>query len=208
VIAIAVGVAYAGGAFSIHGKSPGSAASPSSTHPSPSASGGADVAGISATHAPKATPKPTPVGGDSVAAETPQALCEAWLKDPWRPGVKNWDDEDFDKLSTLAGGPQMVLFYCWKNLPRGFWGSWPFFRFPPRYSNGHWDWTPGNQPPASGDGNSQGGANSQGNNNAQGGPGASNANSQGGPSPPAKANGNSANGNSGSGGPAQSKKHN
>lgn len=90
----------------------------------------------------------------------------------------------------------MVLFYCWKNLPRSFWGSSPFSRYPPRYNNGRWDWTPGNQPPAPGDGNSQGG------------PGAGNANSQGGPNPPAKANANSGDGNSGSGGPARPKKHN
>jgi hypothetical protein len=149
VIAAAVGLAYAGGAFSTHVKSPSSAAPPSSAYASASSGGGAGVAGISATHAPKDKPTPTATAATSNAsADTPQALCEAWLKNPWRPGVKNWDDEDFDKLSTLAGSPQMVLFYCWKKLPRDYWGPAPVFRYPPGYRNGHWAWTPGSNPPA------------------------------------------------------------
>jgi hypothetical protein len=156
VIAAAAGFAYAGGAFSTHVKSLSSAAPPSSAHPSASASGSAGVAGISAAHAPKDKPAPTATAAASNApADTPQALCEAWLKNPWRPWVKNWDDEDFDKLSTLAGSPQMVLFYCWTKLPRDYWGSAPGFHYPPGYSNGHWDWTPGSKPPAQGNGPSQ-----------------------------------------------------
>jgi hypothetical protein len=154
VIALAVGFAYAGGAFSSHVTSQGSAASPSSGHPSASVGGGAGVAGVSAAQAPKDRPTAT----SSAPADASQALCEAWLQNPWRPGVKNWDKEDFDKLSTLAGSPQMVLYYCWTKLPKDDWGS---SHYPARYSDGRWAWTPGSGQPTPGDGNSQGGDNSQ-----------------------------------------------
>jgi hypothetical protein len=171
IIAAAAGLAYAGGAFSAHVKNLSSAAPPSSAHPSASASGGGRVAGISAAHAPKDKPAPTATAATSNApAATPQALCEAWLKNPWRPGVKNWDDEDFAKLSALAGSPQMVLYYCSTKLPRDYWGSAPFFHYPQGYNNGHWAWTPDSNSPAQGNGPSQGsGDSSAGNGSPPGG---------------------------------------
>jgi hypothetical protein len=158
VIAAVVGLAYAGGAFSAHVKTPSAAAPPSGGRPSDSASGSAGVAGVSASQAPAVKPAPaSTAGAGNAPADTGQALCAAWLKNPWQPGVKNWDDDDFNKLSTLAGGPQLVLFYCWKELPRDYWGTGPALNYPPGYSNGHWAWTPGNKPPAPGKDPSQGG---------------------------------------------------
>lgn len=158
VIAATVGFAYAGGVFSAHVKAHNAAAPPTSARPSDSASGSAGVAGVSASQAPAAKPTPTGTAGASnSSADTGQALCRAWLENPWRPGVKNWDADDFNELSTLARGPQMVLFYCWTKLPRDYWGPGPALHYPPGYSNGRWDWIPGNRPPAPGNGNSQGG---------------------------------------------------
>jgi hypothetical protein len=166
VIALTLGVAYAGGVFSANVKSQSSAAPPSSARPGASASGSANVAGVSATHAPKDTPTPTATAATSGSpAGTPLALCEAWLQNPWRPGAKNWDNQDFDKLSALAGGPQMVLFYCWTNLPKSYWGS---VHYLPRYSDGHWAWPPGGKLPLPVNGNSQDGLSDSGG-NSQGG---------------------------------------
>ena len=111
---------------------------------------------MSAAHAPRATPSPSPAATGTASGETPQALCEAWLKDPWRPGVKTWDREDFDQLSTLAGSPQLVLFYCWTQLPMSYWRTVPLPHFPSHSDNGHWAWPAGGKP-APGDGSSQGG---------------------------------------------------
>lgn len=172
VIAAVAGFAYAGGVFSAHVKTVNVASSPSSVRPSDSASGSAGVAaGFGASQAPRDSPRPTAAAGAGNApASTPEALCEAWLKNPWRPDAKNWDEEDFKKLSALAQGPQMVLYYCWTTVPQSFWATVPGLRFPQRYSDGHWDWPPGGKPPAPGNGPAQGGDSGAGNGNS--GPGA------------------------------------
>lgn len=171
VIAAVAGFAYAGGAFSAHVKTVNVAESPSGVRPSHSASQSAGVAGVSASPTPTDQLSPTEGAGVSNAsADTGQALCRAWLQNPWQPHVKNWDDDDFDKLSTLAGSPQLVLFYCWKILPRDYWGTGPAFHYPQRYSNGHWAWVPDDKPPTPGNGPSQGGDSGPGNGNP--GPGA------------------------------------
>lgn len=171
VIAAVVGFAYAGGVFSAHVKTVNVAASPSGVRPSAPASGGAGgagVAGVSASPTPANQPTPTVAAGvsNASAADTDQALCRAWLKNPWWPGVKNWDHEDFNKLSAIAGGPQMVLLYCWKKLPRDYWGTGPALHYPPGYGNGHWASVPDIKPPAPGNGPSQGGDSGDGNGNS------------------------------------------
>jgi hypothetical protein len=167
VIAAVVGFAYAGGVFSAHVKTVNVAASPSGVRPSDSASGSAGVAGVSASPTPADQPTPTvDVGVGNASADRDQALCRAWLKNPWWPGVKNWDHEDFNTLSAIAGGPQMVLFYCWKKLPRDYGGTGPALHYPPGYGNGHWASMPDIKPPAPGNGPAQGGDSGDGNGNS------------------------------------------
>jgi hypothetical protein len=167
VIAAVVGLAYAGGVFSARVNTVNVAEPPSGVRPSDSASQSAGVAGVSASPTPAGQPTPTGAAGASNAsADMGQALCRAWLQNPWQPGVKNWDDDDFNKLSTLAHGPQMVLMYCWKILPRDYWGAGPALHYPQRYSNGHWAWVPDDKPPAPGNVPSQGGDPGAGNGNS------------------------------------------
>jgi hypothetical protein len=135
IIAIAGGIVFAAGAFSPRAKYQVTAEPSSSPGPRVSAAAGPALHGVAASR----EPAPTTA---SIVAGTAQAMCQAWLKDPWRPGSRNWDEADFDKLSALAGGPRNVLYYCWTQLPKDYWQSQPPVNYPPRSSNGRWDWTP------------------------------------------------------------------
>jgi hypothetical protein len=136
LIAIAGGIVFAAGAFSPRVKDQVAAGPTSSAGPRVSAAAKPTLHGV-------ASREPTPTAA-SGAVGTPQALCQAWLKDPWRPGSKDkdWDEADFDKLSALAGSSRNVLYYCWTQLPKDYWQSQPFAQYPPRPNSGRWDWTP------------------------------------------------------------------
>jgi len=141
VIAVAGGLAYATGSFTGHVTSRSSAAASSSADPSKP---GNNVGGLNTASpaVPLHTTTARPASAGSSVTDTSQALCKAWLDNPWRPGAKDWDEEDFDKLSGLAGSPQLVLFYCWTKLPPDYWGPKPAIRYPARYFGGRWAWTP------------------------------------------------------------------
>jgi hypothetical protein len=134
LIAIAGGIVLAAGPFSPRAKDHVTAEPASSTGPRLSAAANPTLHGV-------ASREPTPTAA-SGAVSTPQAMCQAWLKDPWRPGSKDWDEADFDKLSALAGSPKNVLYYCSTQLPKDYWQSQPPVHYPPRSSSGRWDWTP------------------------------------------------------------------
>ena len=136
LIVIAGGIAFATGAFSPRAREQVTAQPASSAGPRVSPAANPTLHGV-------ASREPTPTAA-SGSAGTPQAMCQAWLKNPWRPGSKDkdWDEADFDKLSALAGSPRDVLYYCWTQLPKDYWQSQPPVHYPPRSSSGRWDWTP------------------------------------------------------------------
>jgi hypothetical protein len=134
LIAIAGGITFAAGVFSPQAKDHVTAEPTSSAGPPVSAAANPSLHGV-ASREPTQTAK-------SGTAGTPQAMCQAWLMDPWRPGAKDWDEADFDKLSALAGSPKKVLYYCSTQLPQDYWQSQPPVHYPPRSSSGRWDWTP------------------------------------------------------------------
>ena len=136
LVAIAGGIVFAAGAFSPRAKDQVTAEPTSSAGPRVSAAANPTLHGVASR---EPTPTPTTASG---AVDTPQAMCQAWLKNPWRPGSKAWDEADFGKLSTLAGSPTSVLYYCSTQLPKDYWQSQPSAHYPPRSSSGRWDWTP------------------------------------------------------------------
>ena len=146
VIAVTGGFAYATGAFHGHLASRNSAQPSSTVSPSVAIGDGAGLKTASTPMPLHTTTAPATATG-SPPTDTPRALCEAWLKNPWQPNAKDWDEEDFDKLSALAHCPQWVLWYCAKILPGYQWGAKPDVHYPARYSTGRWWWTPDGKAP-------------------------------------------------------------
>ena len=115
--------------------------------PTVSATGGAGLSGSGApaVEHPTATPTPSRAATATAPAQGPRQRCQAYFKNPWRPGSRSWDKTDFTKLAKAAGGPQWVLRYCFTYLKgQPWWGS-PGFRFPNGFDGGVWAWTPGSQ---------------------------------------------------------------
>jgi hypothetical protein len=146
VIAVAGGIAFAAGVFPSHVKDPSPAAVRSSAGPNATTASNAGLNG-QGTPVPKVT---TPSAQAGATADGPRQWCEEWLKNPWRPGDKEWDKADFDKLTAKAHGPQFVLWYCVKLLPAGYFGAKPGTGYPARYNNGPWWWVPGGKEPGPG----------------------------------------------------------
>ncbi len=111
--------------------------------------GGGSLNGSSATPAAHAKPTAVPSGDASAPAPKagPKQWCEAYFKNPWRPGSTSWDKSDFIKLSRAANGPWWVLRYCAPYLNGPSWLGDHGFRLPAGYDGGPWAWTPSGQGP-------------------------------------------------------------
>jgi hypothetical protein len=107
-------------------------------HPSPSEAAGRLNGG--------ATLAPTPTASQAgTGAAGPQEWCREYFTNPWRPGSKNWDRQDFQKLAKAANGPRWVLKFCIKYLTAPGWSPGHGYRFPPGWEGGSWAWIPDGQ---------------------------------------------------------------
>jgi hypothetical protein len=108
----------------------------------------------SATPAARGTATATPSG--SAAAAGPGQWCQAYFKNPWRPGSTSWDKSDFEKLGKAAGGPRWVLRYCVKYLTGSLRPGGQGSHFPNGYSGGSWASPSNGQNPGQGYGSNTG----------------------------------------------------
>jgi hypothetical protein len=139
-----------------------SAQQQATTRPTAPATGGGSVNGSSATPAatrPAATATTTAPSGSSTSAaptgprQGPKQWCQAYFKDPWRPGSTSWDMSDFTKLAKAARGPRWVLKYCLRYLTGQPWSGGHGFRFPTGFEGGSWAWPPSGEAHGHGNGN-------------------------------------------------------
>jgi hypothetical protein len=115
-----------------------------------------------------ATPVWSPPSSATASPSQYAAECQAYFKNPWKPGAQSgdksggqsWDQADFGKLSAAAGGPQYVLVFCVKYLPpNAGHGKKPGDGYPSRYPGGKFVMPPAD---SNGQGQNQGGGNGSG----------------------------------------------
>jgi hypothetical protein len=93
-------------------------------------------------HRPAITSAPGPTS--DAPADGPRDECQAYFKNPWKPGSTSWDKSDFEKLSKVApGGAAWVLWYCarYLNEPHSLGGT--RFFYPAGFPGHSFAWTPG-----------------------------------------------------------------
>jgi hypothetical protein len=115
------------------------------TRPTAPATGVGRLSGSSAT--PAARPTPTAALSGSAATTNPRQWCQAYFKNPWRPGSRSWDMADFAKLAKAAGGSRWVLRYCFPYLTGLPWSGGHDTHVPNGFDGGSWAWTPTGQAP-------------------------------------------------------------
>jgi hypothetical protein len=128
------------------------------TRPATPATGAGNLSGSPSTPAaawPTASATTAaPSGSASATTAGPmqgsRQLCQAYFKNPWRPGSTSWDMSDFTKLAKAAGGPRWVLKYCLPYLRGEPWSGGHGFRFPTGFDGGSWAWPPNGEGPGPG----------------------------------------------------------